>query len=200
VDLSRTRHFIRPALDGDESAAQALLERLRPRLVLWAAGKLSRALRAKVEPEDVAQEVLLAVHQGLPSFEGRGAAGEPGDDRAFFAWVFKVAENRIKDLADYHGALKRQPGLLVSQSQTSPSQAALRNEDVARVARAVEELPDDYREVIRLRRFENLEVAEVAELMQRSPNAVRVLYCRALKALKGCLENGTLGGSAGVAP
>ena len=36
----------------------ALLERLRPRLVLWASARMSPGLRAKLEPEDAAQEIL----------------------------------------------------------------------------------------------------------------------------------------------
>jgi len=181
VDLSKTRALIRPAIQGDPSAAGALLERLRPRLVLWAAGRMSPALRAKVEPEDVAQEVLLAVHKALPTFEG-------GDERAFFGWFFRIAENRIRDLVDHWSAQKRQPVPRMSFSQTSPSQAAARHEEVGMVVKAIESLPDDYRTVIRLRRLENREIPEVAELMERSPNAVRVLYCRAVKALREILD------------
>ncbi len=181
MDLSRTRALIRPALMGDTGAAGALLERLRARLVIWAAGRMSAGLRAKIEPEDVAQEVLLAIHKGLPAFEGT-------DERAFFGWVFRIAENRIRDMVDHFGAQKRQPGPPLSFSQTSPSQAAARTEDLRRIVQALEALPEDYRTVIRLRRVEHREVTEVAELMDRTPNAVRVLYCRAIKALKLVLE------------
>lgn len=195
MDLSRTRALIRPALQGDQSATGALLERLRTRLVVWAAGRMSPALRAKVEAEDVAQEVLLAIHKGLPAFEG-------GDERAFFGWVFRIAENRIRDLVSHFGAQKRQPVLRTSFSQTSPSMAAARKEELARVVTAIEALPEDYRTVIRLRRIEHREVAEVADLMGRSANAVRVLYCRAIKALKEAMDPGAGAGAstgAGVA-
>jgi len=61
------------------------------------------------------------------------------------------------------------------------------------VAQALESLADDHREVVRLRRFEHRTVPEIAELMGRSENAVRILYCRALKALRAALKNGVGG-------
>lgn len=181
VSLAATTQLLHAALDGEDEARGALLERLRPRLVLWVATRMSPALRAKVEPDDVAQEVLLAVHKSLDRFDTR-------DQRAFFGWLFKIAENRIRDLVDHFGAQKRQTPEPRSFSQTSPSMAARRREQVERIARAVEVLPPDYREVIRLRRFQELETPQVAAIMDRSENAVRILYCRALKALAQELE------------
>lgn len=176
--LTDTIALVKRARDGDESARGRLLEHLRPRLVLWCSSRMSPALRAKVEPEDLAQEVLLALHKGLDQYDG-----SPG--RAFYAWMFRVAENRIRDSAEHFGAQKRRSHPLPNPpSQTTPSMFAVREESFARLRRAVEQLPDDYRTVIRLRRFEELDVPVIAEQMGRTPNAVRVLYCRALKALK----------------
>ncbi|MDJ0521501.1 MAG: RNA polymerase sigma factor [Planctomycetota bacterium] len=184
MDLGQTQTLILRALDGTEKDKSTLLEYLRPRLVLWAAGRLSPALRSKLEPDDVAQEALIAIHRGIGGFQGR-------DDRQFLAWVFKIAENRIRDLADHHGAQKRQPVIPPQDfSQTSPSTAAARREEVDRVARALPGLPDDYRQVLSLRRFEEREVREIAEIMDRSENAVRILYCRALKALRKAMDDG----------
>jgi len=183
VDPAQTQRLIVDALKGTNEDRGRLLEHLRPRLVLWAAGRLSAGMRAKVEPEDVAQETLLAVHKGIGTFEGR-------DHRAFLGWVFKIAENRIRDLADHFGAKKRQPvPPPVDLAQTSPSVMAARREEVARVARALPLLRDDYRQVISLRRFEERDTSEIAELMDRTENAIRILYCRALKALRAAMED-----------
>ncbi len=171
-------HLLGEALKGDEIAQGELLERLRRRLVIWAATRMSYDLKTKVEPEDIAQEVLLKLHKALPAFSGQG-------ERVFFGWVFKVAENHIRDEVDYHAAKKRQrpPTIRRSFSQTTPSMAAARTEQARRVKQAISTLPEDYRRVIQLRRIEHQEVKEVAALMERSENAVRTLYCRALKAL-----------------
>lgn len=175
--IGETLHELRDAQAGDDRAREALLERLRPRLVLWAATRMSPSLRAKLEPEDAAQEILLALHRSLGQFQG-------GDDRAFRAWLFTVAENRIRDLAEKAGALKRRTPEPLRRSQTSPSRGAIRTEMAAKVREALTRLPEDYRRVIQLRRFEEMDTADVAKAMDRSANAVRVLYCRALQALR----------------
>ena len=177
VGPADTHALVQGARGGDDVARGELLERLRPRLVLWAASRMSADLRSKVEPEDMAQEILLALHKSLDRFEG-------ADGRAFFAWMFRVAENRIRDTVDHFGAKKRQRILPASFSQTSPSAAVARSEAVVRLQEAIETLPEDYRRVIQLRRLEERDTAEVAELLDRTENAVRILYCRALKALR----------------
>ena len=172
-----TRRFLVGALDGDDRARDDLLDRIRPRLVLWVTTRLSAGLREKVEPEDVVQEILLGVHKSLDRFHG-------DDDRAFLRWLFTIAENRIRDLVDHFGARKRQAQPLRAREQTSPSQGALRNEMAERVRDALTRLGDDHRKVIQMRRFEELDVPEIAQAMDRSENAVRILYCRAIQALK----------------
>jgi RNA polymerase sigma-70 factor (ECF subfamily) len=182
VGASETTRLLLDAIDGEPDARGFLLERLRPRIVLWLTARMSPKLRARVDPEDVAQQVLWEVHKGLDGFQGR----EP---RRFLSWVFTIADHQIKDEADYHGAQKRQRRPLQTFTQTSPSLMAARKEQIVEVREAIEELPEDYREVIRLRRLEELDYELVAELMGRqSTNAVRVLYCRALKALAEILK------------
>ncbi len=172
-----TARLLVRAREGDAAAREALLERLRPRLVLWASARLGPELRAEADPEDIAQEALLAVHRRLDEFRG-------DDRRAFLGWIFTVAENRIRDLADRAGAQKRQRAELPRRDRTSPSQAAARAELARRLAEAVARLDEPYRQVIRMRRFEEMEVGEIARRLGRSENAVRILYCRAIAALR----------------
>jgi len=169
-----TRQLLQPALDGDETARGMLLERLRPRLVLWAAARMPSVLRQKIDAEDAAQEVLLTLHSNLEKFRGGN----------FRAWVFTVANNRLRDLAEHAGALKRRTPDIQTFTQTSPSLAAIRAERAVRLRAALGRLSEDHRRVIQLRRFEELETTEVAKAMERSPNAVRVLYFRAIQALR----------------
>lgn len=177
-----TRSVLLAAIQGDARARGALLERIRPRLVLWVSAHLSPSLRAHLDAEDVAQEILLSVHKGMDGFRGT-------EEREFFAWLFRMAENRIRDIADHYLAQKRQPAAPVSLSQTSPSSAAVRNEMALQVRRAIERLPEDYRRVLQLRRLEELEVPEVARRLGRSENAVRILYFRAIGALREEMRN-----------
>jgi RNA polymerase sigma-70 factor, ECF subfamily len=187
VDVPETQRLVRAALEGEQADLGALLERMRPRLVLWCAARMSPALRSNLDPEDAAQDILLAVHRDFHQYSG------PPDKR-FFGWLFTVAENKMRDLVDYYGAKKRQRGEpSLSFSQTSPSQAAARREMVARMHDAIGRLSEDHRTVIRLRKLEDRDVPEVATIMARSDNAVRILYCRALKELRDVLGGASPG-------
>jgi RNA polymerase sigma-70 factor (ECF subfamily) len=166
---------------GDARARGELFESLRARLVLWCASRMSADLRAKVEAEDLAQEILLAVCRDLDTYQGT-------DRRSFYAWVFRIAENRIRDAADHFGAAKRQPVELPRSWQTTPGTAAVRNESVQRLAEAIERLPEDHRRIVQLRRLEERDFADIARTVGRSENAVRIVYCRALKALRAQLD------------
>ena len=64
------------------------------------------------------------------------------------------------------------------------------NERSIRLAAALEMLPADYRDVIRLRHIENLSHEEVAVRMNRNSGAVRMLWMRALAALRGVMLSG----------
>ena len=177
-----TQLLVERAVAGDDAAVGELLEHLRPRIVLWCARRMSPKLRSKVEPEDAAQEVLLALHKALPSFNAAGGR------RAFLGWVFTIANNRIRDLVDHHGALKRKTVIPRSFHQTSPSMAAGRVELIQRLREALDELTDDHREVIHLRRIEERDVEEVAQILGRSKSATHSLYWRAMDALRGAME------------
>lgn len=178
--LRDTLSLVRAAHDGNPEARDDLLARLSPRLVLWAGARMSRELRARHEPEDVAQEILLAIHRDF----GRIS---PEDPAAFLPWVFAVAENRVRDLVDHDRAARRNGDPPPAPRVSGPATLAVRREQERTIARALETLSDDHREVIRLRRFENLSAADVATRMGRSEGAVRVLYFRAMGALRDAL-------------
>jgi RNA polymerase sigma-70 factor (ECF subfamily) len=172
-----TQEILERAVAGDRESLSELLEIVRPRLVMWAAAQMGPKLKARYEPEDVAQVILSSVFQGWGGFQAKSPA-------AFWGWVRKIADHDLKDLVDYEGALKRQLPPPLSFTQTSPSTAATRREDVLVMMEALDGLEPQHREVIVLRDIEQRSVAEVAEILAKSPNAVRIAYCRALKALR----------------
>lgn len=181
MDVPETQRLVQNALAGSEADLGALLERMRQRLVLWCAARMSDTLRAHLEPEDAAQDILLAVFRDFRSYSG------PPDKR-FFGWFFTLAENKMRDLVDHWTAKKRTPAEMPQMTQSSPSQVAARREVAVRVRDAIARLAEDHRMVIRLRKLEDRDVSEVAMIMNRSDNAVRILYCRALKELRALLE------------
>jgi RNA polymerase sigma-70 factor (ECF subfamily) len=65
---------------------------------------------------------------------------------------------------------------------------AMANEKAEAVARALERLPEDYRRVITLRNQERREFEEIGRLMERSTDAARRLWSRAIERLQQELE------------
>jgi RNA polymerase sigma factor (sigma-70 family) len=65
------------------------------------------------------------------------------------------------------------------------------DEETARLERAIERLTDDHREVILLRKFEELGYREIAARLGRSEDACRMLLARAMAALTVAMTEDT---------
>lgn len=125
-------------------------------------------------------------------------------------WLRKILATKLKDLVRHFcEAQRRDVGLerrlddelehtsLVVQGlaarESSPSQKASCRERTALIADAVDQLPEDYREVIVLRHMQELNFGEIGERMGRSQESVRKLWVRALAALRRSFK-GTVNG------
>jgi RNA polymerase sigma-70 factor, ECF subfamily len=164
------------ARQGDRAAYDRLFALHADRALLFIRARLGAKLRDKVESQDVLQDAYLAAHQGFPHFEHT-------DEGAFTHWLCRIIENRIRDLGDHFGALKRQAVELPRSDPTGPVTALDRAEHRAKVARALDELDHDHRQVLLLRYFEGLSAEETGQRMNRSAGAVRKLTARALTEL-----------------
>lgn len=190
MDLADTASLLREAKAGSAAALDRLLERYGGKLLAFIRSRLGGRLRQRVDSHDVLNQTLLEAFRHLPDFEG--AAG-----RSLMAWLARIAEREMHDLADFHGRLRRdarreQPldaghAELAARLRSATSRIVLR-EEVERVLRALEQLEEDQRRVIVLRKLEELSFAEIGERMQRSSDACRMLLARALTALTLRLE------------
>jgi RNA polymerase sigma-70 factor (ECF subfamily) len=124
----------------------------------------------------VLQEVYLAAHRSFAQFEYAGKA-------AFFRWLCRLADNRLRDWHDHFAARKRQAVEIPRSAPTGPVTALGRAEDRQRIEQALQRLEPDHRWVLLLRYFEGLSNEAAAERMQRTPGAIRKLTARALVAL-----------------
>lgn len=87
--LSSVQLVVR-AKEGDEDARNALCLRYLPRLRRWAHGRLPKSADGALSTEDVVQETLLRVINGLHRFE-------PAHDGSFQAYLSQALRNRIFD-------------------------------------------------------------------------------------------------------
>lgn len=175
------RELIKRAQGGDQQALEEVFALYRDRIHALVRKKLGDPLRLNLDSSDVVQSVCLEAIEGIEDIEIRNEDG-------FVHWLARIAENTIRDKHRYFGAQKRRrldaegERLRVSQvedGQESPSRELSGSEQMGLVLNALNRLPDEYRRVIRLTRFEKKSHAEAAEILGRSEKATRMLLARA---------------------
>jgi RNA polymerase sigma-70 factor (ECF subfamily) len=187
----------RTALPPNTPQALAdLLEARRAQLLSYIERRLSAALRRKIEPLDLFQETTVAA---LHTWPGLDLAG-----RDPFSWLCQVAEQRIIDAHRHFAAHKRAADRevsanvrpseasrelidLLTASLTSASKVVARNERHAALNAAIERLPAEAREVLRMRYVDGLPTKDIAAKVGKSDGAVRVLLTRTLHKLQDLL-------------
>jgi RNA polymerase sigma-70 factor, ECF subfamily len=163
--------------------------------------RLDPRLAGRVDPADVVQETFLEAHKKLPRYLENATV-------PVFVWLRGVALDTLIHVHRRHLAQMRDAGLEVSihghgdtvgvSSQslagwlvgdlTSPSQAVIREEVVAKVAEALESMDEIDREVLVLRHFEQLSNDEVAAIVGVKKAATSRRYTRALIRFKETVE------------
>jgi RNA polymerase sigma-70 factor (ECF subfamily) len=171
------------------------LGRYRPWLSLLARLHVDSRLQGKFDTSDVVQQTLMEAWRSASKFRGT-------TDAERVAWLRKIMAHVLAhEVRQYRGTHKRDLGrersierslaessrqlnAVLASPTPSPSQQAARHEQQVVLADMLQELPEDYREVIVLRNLEGLSHTEVAQRMGRTVGAVRMLWVRALQELR----------------
>jgi len=162
---------------GDRAAFDELFKRYAPILLRV----LARQLRSPEEAHDLVQQTFLQLHRARNDFRA-GARLRP--------WLFTIALNLKRE---HFRRVKRRPEAPLeldgrSDPAVQPS-GAERADAEKTVRRALEQIPDDHREVIVLHWFEGLSFAEVSEVVGASVSAVKVRAHRGYVALRRLLAD-----------
>ena len=154
------------------------LEAYRDYLRLLAGVQLDPRLRGKLDPSDVVQETLARAHEKAAQFRGTSEAERAAWLRQILANQLAAAVRRYLDagkrdagrerslLAAVEGSSARLEALLAAD-QTSPSQQAVRHEELRRLAAALAGLPEDQRRAVELHHLHGLPVEDVARTLPR---------------------------------
>jgi RNA polymerase sigma-70 factor (ECF subfamily) len=164
------------AQEGDEEAFATLWRDLNPALLRYLGVKGEAA-------EDVASDTWSTVVKGLRRFKG--------DESAWRAWVFVSARRRGVDAGRRRArAVQLERGLasLPPEKQpVDPADVVAASQDTDAALRLVAQLSPLQAEVIVLRVLSGLSTEEVAQIVHRSPGAVRVAAHRGLRRLEEIL-------------
>lgn len=177
----------------------ATLERCRAYLCTLARLQLPNGLRGKVDPSDVVQQTLLTAHEKLDQFRGKSEAELRGWLRQILRHHLVGAHRRFRmssrdigreqSLESFAPDPSKLPPDRLSNEPSSPSQHALHQEELRRLADALTQLPDDQRRAVELHHLKGLSVAQVADSLGRSKSAVVGLLFRGLRKLRQLLDD-----------
>lgn len=197
---SSIAEMIARARDGDRDALGELLEQHRAYLKLITQRSIGNQLGGRLDASDIVQQTCLSAFGNIHKL----LSDNPDE---FAAWLRKVHERNVQNAVRDHvetqkRALDRQQSLDESgwrpelpAKQTSPSQRLLEGERAVQLAAAMQVLPPDQREAVRLRYLEGQSVEEIARQMQRTRFSVAGLIKRGLARLRGQLQPGEPFGS-----
>lgn len=183
------KKIIEQVLAGDNNAFGTLVERYQDRVY-------NLALRMCGNPDDafdLAQEAFFRAWRGLSGFQ---------QEASFSTWLFRLTSNVC---LDWLRARKRRPTvslttaddegealqLEIADPGKSPEEILEAAEDRAALARAMNELPVEYRQILTMRAINDMSYAAIAETLQIQEGTVKSRLSRARLALRDLLlKNG----------
>ena len=181
--------LISRARGGDREAFGALVEQYRDNVYRLAYRMCGNAYDA----DEAAQEAFVAAWRALPNFRG---------DAKFSTWLYRLTTNAAIDVMrreKRHQTVGDGEMVDVADDADSPQETVERTEQQEAVQKALATLSEEYREVLLLRYMEELDYAEIAEVLQLPSGTVKSRINRAKAALKtALLKSGNIFGGSSV--
>jgi RNA polymerase sigma-70 factor (ECF subfamily) len=176
--------------DEEPNAFEELVEKYQHRLV----AVLHHLVGNTEEAEDLAQEVFLRIYRARKKYRARAK---------FSTWLFTIANNLALNAlrsrrrkaavpldASDSGPLGPRPAeRLVHDKAEQPSQQIQHQELAAIIRRALDGLNERQRAAVLLNKFEEMNYAEIAEVMGLTTKAVKSLLSRARNNLRVALQD-----------
>ncbi|MBI2806018.1 MAG: sigma-70 family RNA polymerase sigma factor [Planctomycetes bacterium] len=178
---------------GNTTLLGQLLDAYRPYLLRIANEEIDSHLRGKAGGSDLVQQTFLEANRDIASFHGKS-------EDELMGWLRQVLLHNVANLRrQFRDTARRnvsrefscdgpassvlRVGELVS-NDASPSQQAVACEEAEAMEAAIQRLPDDYRKAILMRHRQQRSFAEIGAALERSEEAARKLWARAIESLQ----------------
>jgi RNA polymerase sigma-70 factor (ECF subfamily) len=185
IDEARTRadnadwsKLMAQAQDGNREAYRRLLEGITPYLRSLA----RRCFKESADVEDVVQDVLLTVHTVRFTYDPA---------RPFGPWLAAIASRRIIDRLRRDIRRRAREVALSADHETFADAATNLDKDAlgeAALSHAIERLPPDQRQTIKMLKLDEMSLKEAATASGRSIPSLKVATHRAIKSLRRLLK------------
>ncbi|WP_414120666.1 RNA polymerase sigma factor ShbA [Corynebacterium nuruki] len=177
----RLARLVPAAVAGDDRALQDVIDLIHPQVVRYC--RLRVPATRYPTPEDLAQEISLAVARAVPNYEDRG--------KPFMAFVYRIAANKIVDARRSQSRDLSVPTDEVPDNTPSgdtPETLTLEDSASNEVAELLDHLSEKARRIVTLRVFGGYSAEETAAIVGSTAGAVRVAQFRGLAKMREILE------------
>jgi RNA polymerase sigma-70 factor (ECF subfamily) len=174
------------------SEPEATLEAYQAYLLVLARLQLEPRFRGLIDPSDAVQQTLLKAHEHHNQFRGTTEAERLAWLRTILARhladEFRRVGRGVRSLEEELEQTSARLDQWLVVQEPSPSQHAIHQERLLRLASALARLPEEQRTVVEMHHLQGRPVSEVAATMGRTPAAVGSLLFRAMRALRAELS------------
>jgi RNA polymerase sigma-70 factor (ECF subfamily) len=174
--------IIEKVLSGDVNSFELLVVRYEKMIYNLALTKL----RHRETAQDISQECFFRAYKMLRSYKA---------ESAFSTWIYRICQNLI---ADHYRKHKKTNAVSLSfigedgefkesdipSPESDPAEEVIRDEKIKKIRNIIDSLPEDLREIIILRDFEDLSYANIAEILDVEIGTVKSRLFRARERLK----------------
>jgi RNA polymerase sigma-70 factor, ECF subfamily len=177
------RELILKCIGGDARFYEPIVRAYEPQGLRLAMGMMGNADDAR----DALQDAFVKAFQNLPRFD---------TNRAFGPWFFQILRNQCRDLLRSRQARFRvevvDDGILEFRSDDDEGSVLRRHQrgEARRLLwKALEQLPEDQREILVLKELEGFRYQEIASILDVPEGTVASRLFHARKGLKAVLDD-----------
>lgn len=180
------KRLVKQARDGDVEAFERLIESVK----LLVINTAYQYLKDYEDALDCSQEVFIKAYRNMASYR---------ENSAFSTWIYQITKNQCIDMLRRNKTTNLSieesmededaPEIQLSAPESQqPENNAIRNRQIEAVRRAIDQLPDKFREVCVMRDIQELSYQEISELLDIPEGTVKSRLNSARIKLRKILE------------